>query len=269
MEILKFLSKEEKQKLSLYKNGNLNNITFGDDNTEMFFKWILYSGIYPPFLHIVGKEIRLIDGLFFTGKSKNGIKPSKLFPHNFDIFSLSKMDLTWEILEGKDILNGYNSKTAIIKSCMTFNSEKSKNRQELDFYVKNKNISLLVIKEKNKIVGRTLLWKSGNKTIHDRFYYHNPIIHSFLKMICSLKGFGNVNDIPCKLNVKLNYVPTMNVTFNKKNYSIFDTGKMPFLDSLNYFNVKTKELCLSEPKGKYIDLTDTTDLIDFIKDFSI
>ena len=263
MDILKFLSKEEKQRILNYKNNNLNNITFGNDDTEMFFKWILYSSIYPSFTHIIGKEVRLSDGLFFTGKSKNGVKPSKLFPYNFDVFSLSKMDVTWEILKGKDILKGYNSKTATIKSCMTFGSTNTLNYKKLNFYTNNKNISLLVIKEKNKIVGRTVLWKSGNNIYHDKFYYYNPLFSYLLKMICTIKNFHSVD---YNIKVKLNYIPKINLTFGGKKYSFFNSEKIPYLDNMLFFNKKTKELNMN---GNGIDLTEVGVLSDYIKEFSI
>jgi len=261
------------QKKKILKTKLPINITFGDLNSELFFKWwyLTYKCNKLYFSKLENKKLTIKDGLFFLDNNKNGLKPYNVFNNSnnieYESFSLTKLDCSWDILSGKDILQGYDSTKSNVKSCMTFNGKNPNTSKgiinELNFYCKNKNVSLLVIKEKEKIVARTLLWKNGKKKFFDNIYSHNPLWRFYIEMISEINNFMDCEDN--YFSISLNYIPTFQIVYNQKNYHIVDYSNIPYLDNLIYYDKKTKKLT-NNCSFNTIDLTETDDSEYLIKE---
>jgi hypothetical protein len=243
MEILKFLSKEEKQRI---KKINID-LEFGDEESELFFKWVyhVYELNINEFKKVIpGKVLTIKDGLFFFDNSKNGVKPIRCLNQQsnylYEIFSLTKVKPEYNFLSGLKILDGYNKDSSQVKSCMSFTKRDSVKINKLQFYTKNKNISLFVVRENKKIVARSLVWKSGNNLFHDRLYYYNPLWKYFMEMIFDIKKIKDIDD--SKVKIKLHYIPTFKIIRNNKTYNLLDVNLIPYLDNMSYISFEKKTL---------------------------
>jgi hypothetical protein len=253
MEILKFLSAKEIEKIKKVNVG----LTFGNEESDIFFKWV-YLTYKLNLVNVLGKKLTINNGLFYFNNQKNGLKPIKYISHH-EIFSLTKITPKFEFLTGKRILEGYDKDKSQVKSCMTFTNNNSKQTKglkcKLDFYVKNKNINLFVIRENDKIVARTLIWKSGKTLYHDRIYSFNPLWRYFMEMFFKIKGIEDIDNYNSDVKVKLNYLPTFKVV-KEKTYYLLDIGGIPHLDNMEYIDPKNKILSNEYYSHNLIDLND-------------
>lgn len=267
MKILKFLSTKEIERIKKVKVG----LTFGNEESEIFFKWI-YLTYELNLVNILGKKLTINNGLFYFNNQKNGVKPNKYISHH-EIFSLTKITSEFEFLTGKRILEGYDKDKSQVKSCMTFTNNNSKEtkglKRELDFYVKNKNVNLFVVRENDKIVARSLIWKSGKTLYHDRIYSFNPLWRYFMEMFFVIKGIKDVGDD--STFIILNYLPTFKIV-KEKTYNLLDISAIPYLDNMSYIDPKNKILS-NEYYNNSIDLSDfgcdNETLNGLIKEYSI
>lgn len=108
----------------------------------------------------------------------------------------------FEIVTGDDILkyydknNYYNRSGSLNSSCMRTADHENK----LRFYTKNSNISLIIFKLNDKILGRALLWTTttGEKVM-DRIYVNDDKCISHFHKFAEEMKFLNIYDfkIPC------------------------------------------------------------------------
>lgn len=145
--------------------------------------------------------------------------------------SLTNSSVTYEILNGENILNGYKSQSYIKggstlqKSCMT---------DKLDYlklYTENKNVSLIVFYLEDKICGRCFLWKcdDGNQ-YYDKLYYGLDWLKSHIIDILNpmFNQLNSDNSVTLD-NIEFEYYPYIDSFFYvckplNKIYYIIDTS---------------------------------------------
>jgi hypothetical protein len=202
---------------------------------------------------------RFISKLLETDKKLIN-NPSKLnydieeFINNYKAIIIGQ-NFEFEIVSGKDIKKYYNRisyyalKGNLGMSCMAHRSCQG----YFDIYVNNPEVcKMLILKSKqipDKIFGRALLWKLNNgKTMMDFVYkideYHNYIFEIEAKrrgFILRNEAVRNGNKVSVKLrNHKHRNMSNGILSFF---FSIFYPGtRYPFLDTLQYLNVKTNIL---------------------------
>jgi hypothetical protein len=171
---------------------------------------------------------------------------------------------TFEILKGKDILTAYNVESYLNQndgylggSCMKYGYMQGR----LFFYTDTPNISCLVAKIDNKIVGRAILWETNEYKFMDRIYTTTDSqVELFLKWaetnkyITKSKQSRYKDDAP-ELEFKLDFlnIPEFK-EFNLyphlkriNDFSVKDDSILPYMDSFKYmgYNEKTNTYYLS------------------------
>lgn len=109
-------------------------------------------------------------------------------------FIVHGIDNIFEIVEGEDIAYWYNS-IRYKKGGGTLNSSCMRNQPEsrFDLYTKNPdNIKLLIIKEKDLLIGRCLMWISDEGEIYlDRAYTRYDEDSFLFKLYAEEKGYDS------------------------------------------------------------------------------
>ena len=141
-------------------------------------------------------------------------------------------DCGLEVVRGNDIVKFYNrnnqtagSSGRLANSCMNYNDAKDERHRNLNFYASIPNCGLLILrdpKNKEKIIGRALIWSANNgKTYVDNIYTAQEadiyIYRRYIKMnacLSSLNGDGTGLVIDCpeatsKLEHYMPYLDTM------------------------------------------------------------
>ena len=141
-------------------------------------------------------------------------------------------DCGLEVVRGNDIVKFYNrnnqtagSSGRLANSCMNYNDAKDERHRNLHFYASIPNCGLLILrdpKNKEKIIGRALIWSANNgKTYVDNIYTAQEadiyIYRRYIKMnacLSSLNGDGTGLVIDCpeatsKLEHYMPYLDTM------------------------------------------------------------
>lgn len=196
------------------------------------------------------KNNLLKEGL--KNKIKMGRFIKRLFPEMTDpdveeVVNLYKgfqnsKDCGLEIVRGKEIVHFYNRKNQtsgssgrLANSCMNYNNDKDDRYRNLQFYASIPNCGLLILrdpKNKEKIIGRALIWNANNgKTYVDNIYTSKEadiyIYRRYIKMNGCFSSLNNdakglVIDCPeatAKLDHYMPYLDTMSYD-RKKNQVI-------------------------------------------------
>jgi len=171
----------------------------------------------------------------------------------------SSDSLSIEEVNGDEIIKWYNKdnyKLPLGKlggSCMA-----SKDCQDFfQIYVTNKNVSLLILKDNEKLFGRALLWKLDNgEYFMDRVYtILEPDEIIFTNYAVKNGYYYRSNGT----NVKINYYFNNEVVGDKKMSVDLDNSDFtyyPYLDTLKYLDIDGKTLSNDPKKHDYI-LTST------------
>jgi len=204
----------------------------------------------------------------WTSPRRFHIKPgafvSKLFgnisPKEIEIFSTlfrniqSKIDYRFEIVKGTDILRYYHGDSyysnngSLGVSCMKYD-----NCQDyLGIYTKNSDVveMLIAINSQGKLIGRSLLWKQGDRKIMDRIYTINDEDFQF-----SFKKWADENGYWYKKEQKWNNTlffktrdkvmcEEISIQLDKWGFEYF-----PYLDTFKFLDSKTGKLYNYIPKG--------------------
>ena len=178
-----------------------------------------------------------------------------------------------EIVEGEEIRkwyledNYYSPKYTLNNSCMRYEFC----QKYLDIYVKNSQVKLAILKspdDKNKIIGRALIWKLDNgETYLDRPYANNDEDVNLFKQWGKSKGWkvsGTYEDKSVKLDsCDFSYYPYMDTLkyLNRKNCTLysssdeFDSGNEDFirLEDTGGSYLEAEQGVYSEYYGENID----------------
>lgn len=259
MQVLKLLTPSELKRIQGYKISNLPK--FEDKNTELLIKWIALTGKVTDASDIgIDKSFKFTEkgNIIFSG-SKNEEKSGRYFNEQIFIdnegFNLNEIfglingfdNKTVAILKGKEIAKGFKTSSSLVRSCMT--------DEDVSFYEKNKNVSLLVVKNKTKIYSRALLWNTNRKKIlMDRAYGLCCPYIVLLYMIAALRYplAGNTT-----AQIKLNWIPAIPVLVGKTKLTV--VKELPYLDT--FTAISTKKMLLSNLCGNgFQDYEDATSL---------
>lgn len=181
-------------------------------------------------------------------KIKMGRFIKRLFPEMTDpeveeVVNLYKgfqnsKDCGLEIVRGKDIVKFYNrnnqttgSSGRLANSCMNYSTEKDERYKNLQFYASIPNCGLLILrdpKNKEKIIGRALIWSTNNGTSYvDNIYTAQEadlyIYRRYIKMngcLSAINGDAKGLVVECpketaKLDNYMPYLDTMSYDRNK------------------------------------------------------
>jgi hypothetical protein len=140
---------------------------------------------------------------------------------------------TFEVVSGLDIKKYYKTDNYDRKfgDGNLFGSCMNDNTHYLDIYVENVDkINLLVLKtEDNKVIGRSLLWKTESGLYMDKIYYGADFIHDIFIL------WGKSNHVKYDCAGKISMRPSRMVTkLNPSKYKYY-----PYLDTMEYYYPKT------------------------------
>jgi hypothetical protein len=228
---------------------------------------------------IIKKSVNSIDNvhfrkenynLFFTLSGKVGSKAGRCLTSLFDKIDNKELEAfvtllkesnqdsnkfsSFEIVTGDLIKHYYNSRRygskdnnvdyegynvgELTNSCMRYNNCSP----HIEFYARNSNISMLILKDGEVIKGRALLWKTTQGfTCIDRIYTTDDTTKALFRAYATKEGFLNVYDrrkgrlfslknkekVP---EVQLNYLP-INGSFT-----------FPWMDSMNIVDINSKRI---------------------------
>lgn len=218
-------------------------------------------------------SLSIIDKVDRVSLSGNEIKIGRListiFPdlENSDIEKFvnkfkSRNDVRgkFEIVSGDDISFYYQCKTnggSLGGSCM-----KDLDEEIFDFYTQNDNVcKLLILKDGDELLGRSILWKSmDSNIIMDRTYTrYDSDIDRFIRYAQNKGWYYRTTTDPSERGLsdhkgrEVGYTPSMKV-----NYSRFH--KYPWLDTFPYLNVDKSILSYSN------DWLGTEDFVIYLQD---
>lgn len=194
----------------------------------------------------------------------------------------------FDIVKGNDILkyyledNYYNKSGDLGTSCM----RNENHQKQIEFYAKNENISLIILKAKDSdtILGRSLLWTTTEGVkVMDRIYTCNSKIVGFFHKYAEENNFLNVYTIkvsngkrdltamsPGYWNaeytenyiVDLDYLPKeflvlkmsdkIKFAHNVRQTSVTSSYNFPYLDNFNLINGVTKQISLMPIDNTFI-----------------
>jgi hypothetical protein len=204
----------------------------------------------------------------WTSPKRFHIKPgafvSKLFkdvsPREVEIFSTlfrnvqSKINLRFEVISGSKIRDyyhheSYHSETGSLgNSCMKYDSC----QEYLDLYVTNSNLvkMLVAIDNNNKLIGRALIWTSGDTKIMDRIYTINDENFQF-----HFKKWADENGYWYKKEQRWNNtlyfeskgkVIYKEICFDFKNINL---GYYPYMDTFKFIDLQNNRIYNYQPDG--------------------
>ena len=187
----------------------------------------------------------------------------------------------FEVVTGNDIVkyydnNQYFKSTGDLGSSCMRHSEKT---NLIEFYAKNSNVSLIIMKVKNtdSIIARALLWTTTDGTkVMDRIYSSDSRLVSLFHRYADDNKYVNIYTIRTPLSaqrnlnamspsnwetnystnyiIDLDYIPeALNeannktkflFSFNSRRLSLADSYGFPYIDNFNLVNSVTKQLSL-------------------------
>lgn len=150
-------------------------------------------------------------------------------------------------LSGEAIREAYHEDNAVNNgplgnSCMRY----SKCQSYLNIYVENKFCKLAVVKYRNKVIARALLWEIEGITYYDRIYYSNNEALYTLENILKSKNYINCYSKGLSLQI-----PIPLETF--KSYD-----KYPYMDSFSFYHEDAEVLATYEGGTTYYTLRRTS-----------
>lgn len=149
-----------------------------------------------------------------------------------------------EIVEGEDIRYWYDEDNysdgsgTLNKSCM----KKKYLQHKFDLYVNNPDVcKLIILKDKNnKLLGRSLLWKTNKGLFMDRVYTVNDYdLYLFNGYAINNNWMIREHDIDEKLFIQL------------ESDEEYNPGNSPFLDTFKYYFKEKNQLSNYRPYGDY------------------
>ena len=210
----------------------------------------------------------------FVGKMFKNISPKEVekFSNLFKAFS-SKKEFKFEVVKGEDIKKYYNENYyqnqsgSIGSSCMKY----SKCQNYFDIYIKNDNISMLIMKSPvgGAIIGRALLWdficECGEcvdvKKVMDRIYTtHDDEYSVFFKKWADKNGYiyKTNQNWSSTLQFDSNCITTEHKFGDKVDLEEID--RYPYLDTFKWLDLKSSILYNHRP-DYFINNMDTFRLL--------
>lgn len=199
------------------------------------------------------------------------------------------------VVTGDDIVkyyhysNYFKNSGDLGSSCMRNDS----NVKSIEFYAKNSNVSLIVMKPKDvdSIMARALLWTTTDGTkVMDRIYTCDSRLVSLFHKYAEQNNFVNIytireycgdkknlmsmspsywtNNYSINYIVDLDYLPEeferiqtfykFNAAYNNRRTSTSDSWKFPYMDNFNLINSATKQASVMGIRDTFkCELTDT------------
>jgi len=215
-------------------------------NPDVYYK-------FPTAIKIGRLINKLFPGEFAPSGGVNSIE-------NFVDKVISKRNekyANFEIVEGEDIIKYYNESSyyeeafngsELGNSCMKYDSC----TDYIQFYAENPDVRLLILRsgrDKDKIVGRALLWKiqyhvgeeQTDKYFLDRIYFTKRYQMNLFKQYALKNGWYYKKDQNSLSNTQI-FDPSLNFSHpstlrTTKTFKKSSTGKYPYLDTLKWFYV--------------------------------
>ena len=217
----------------------------------------------------------------WTSSKRFHVKPgsfiSKIFKNvssrDVEIFSTlfrnfqTKIDMNFHVISGNSIkdfyhYDSYYSETGSLgASCM----KHDKCQDYLDLYVENPELvkMLILLDKQDKLVGRALLWTSGDTKIMDRIYSINDENYQF-----HFKKWANENGFSYKKEQKWNntlYFETNGKVIYKEiclDLKIFKFINYPYMDTFKFIDLKNGKVYNYQPNGvKFKTISSTEGLV--------
>jgi len=173
---------------------------------------------------------RFFNGLLFSKFHylfKNEINNKLIEDITNSLLSFKKESkITFEFLSGEEILKGYNSDFYLFKNSSKLSKSCMTNKfSYLKLYTKNKSVQLATLFMNDKVICRTLVWKTDKGLFYDKIYSNIDWCDSLIK-----DKLKELNILPISSNIKyevdLEKIPE----------------QYPYLDTMCYLDKKNKKL---------------------------
>jgi hypothetical protein len=159
---------------------------------------------------------------------------------------INKVGTSYVEASGEEIKNYYLGDNArnsgpLGNSCMRH----SRCQGYFDLYTNNDFCKLAVLKSRNLVAARTLLWKINDKIYYDRIYHADNESSFILENILKDKGYTKVYGSSLRLSIPL----------NEQEY--LDYGLYPYMDTFCYYSSEDQCLTNYEPEFNYHTMRNT------------
>ena len=191
----------------------------------------------------------------FVGKLFKSISPMEV--QNFSSLYknvVSKISTRFEVISGPQIRNYYHYDSyskehgSLGSSCMKYDQCQN----YLDIYVKNPQLikMLVVLDQRDKLIGRAILWDDGLNKIMDRIYTIDDDNYQFM-----IKQWANENGYLYKKEQRWNntlyFESKGKVEFKKIEFQLdkFSFEYYPYMDTFKFIDLNTGKIYNYQPQG--------------------
>jgi hypothetical protein len=182
----------------------------------------------------VGKIVRKIFPNMF-----NDVEITDFSEEYRKLIVINKVGASYDEVSGEDIATWYledNSKSSgqLGNSCMRY----YKCQGFFKIYTENDFCKLAILKSRNKVSARALLWTVNNKTYYDRIYHSDNDAMFILENILKSKEYEKIYGTG----------PELKIPLSKTDFD--DYGSYPYLDTFCYYDSVEEVLTNYEPNSE-------------------
>lgn len=144
---------------------------------------------------------------------------------------INKAGFEYDEASGNDIATWYLDDNSfgggtLGNSCMRY----SRCQDFFDIYTKNSFVKLAILKYRNRVKARSLLWQIENKVYYDRIYYSDNDSQYILEGILKSKNYESCYNTSIQLHIPL----ALN--------DFLSYGKYPYLDTFSFYDSEQERL---------------------------